>query len=428
MSNKIRLAAITDSPKITTGFGNVANQLLRYFHNNGIDVKSLGTMDSEMDLDGVIPFDFLPANVLDKDTGEFNFNRMVQMFSLFLVNARPDVIFLLYDPGTLSTYFEIIKKLRELNLVKKVPVVLYTPIEGFPIPDSTAKFFDEILKDGGRVILYSPGTVEMLTKQFPQFQNKVDYALHGLDHANFRKYDKEHRKEIRKLAGLDDYFVVGSIGVNKRTKGFDNIIYTARCLKDLNEHHNIKFYLHTSKNKPVMLGYNLEEMSKNYDVEDMIIFKPEQEEEAYLYVNGIKRDSDDVDVKSLSDLSFIDRLNMLDCYLDLSQVEGWGLPAHEAMRCGVPAVTVNDMAIRSEIHANGAIILDTLPFRTWTTWHNGVKLAQVDPLVAANSILELKNSSDEIKEYWSKVALRATQNYNWDVTGEKILNIIKETV
>ena len=429
MSNKIRLACITDSPKITTGFGNVANVLLHHFHNIGFDVYSLGTMDTKFDNDGKLPFSFWPADIKPDD-----FNVMYNLFNLFLVNSRPDVIFMLYDPGTLKTYLEVIQKLQKFNLLKQnIPVVVYTPIEGFPIPSSTPEFFEEVLHTGGRVILYSQGSIDLVERQYPQLKGKLDFANHGLDHADFHKYSDKKRSEIRKYSNLDDYFVVGSFGVNKRTKGFDQIIYTARCLKDMGKDRDVKFYLHTSSNKPVLSGYNLVDMVANYDVEDMIIFKPEQEKKAADYVNGIPRESivdfnDQPSIKNIANLGFIDRLNMLDIYLDLSQVEGWGLPPHEAMRCGVPTISVRDGSIRNEVYDGGVMWLEPLPFRTWNTWHNGVKLVTIDPVNAANAVYEMKMSKQGIRDFWSDVALENANKYNWDEPRNKIADIIMEVI
>ena len=418
MNNQIRLASITDSPKITTGFGNVANALLKYFHQSGMDVHSLGTLDMSPDYEQVLPYLFFPAGILD------DAQKIMNTFLLFLTNARPDVIFMLYDPGTLGSYLHAILDLQKRNLVKKVPIVIYTPIEGIPVPINTAELFMDIHNLGGATILYSPGAVNTVVSQYPDLEGKLHWAHHGLDHANFYKYSNTARRLIRQSAGIDDKFVVGTFGVNKRTKGFDYVIYTARCLKDMGKDKDIVFYLHTSKDKPVLAGYNLERMAYEYDVEDMIIFKPEQPTKNEDYVHGIDRNKSVIN-GTLAGLSYIDRLNMLDCYLDLSQVEGWGLPPHEAMKCGVPTISINDGGIRSEIYQDGVLWIEPQPFRMWTTWHTGSKLALVDPKDAAQAVLEMKECPATVREFWSNCAMSNANKYNWEETQVKITKIIK---
>ncbi len=422
---KIKIATITDSPKCTTGFGNVARMLLDGFHKSGMEVYSFGTMDFNFDIDGELPYQFFPSNPFNPDGHK--------TVPLFLVGVQPDVIFILFDPGTTGTFLSVIGSMWEAGSLKKCPIVLYTPIEGFPVPISTAVTLSRVLDGGGKVVLYSQGMVDTVVKQYPQFDGYLDFVHHGLDHAPFRKYSDDYRKLIRKFVNLDDYFVAGSIGVNKRTKGLDTIIYTARCLKDMGKADGIKFYLHTSSNKPTMLGYNLEDLCINYDVEDMIIFKPEADVEEGGNINGIPRDNEgfvfeNPSLKNLNKLSFIDRLNMFDCYLDLSQVEGWGLPLGEAMRCGVPSISVSDKAIREEVYKSGVIWVDTEPVRLWNTWHVGQKLALVDPLKAAEAILELKNSSDDMRKFWSDQAINTANKYNWLESVNKMNTIIRETV
>lgn len=423
----IKLMAITDSPKLSTGFGNVANQLLHGFHEYGFDVYSFGTMDVNPDIKGDLPFIFIPCNPFD-EMGH-------RTVSLHLVDVQPDVIFLLFDPGNVDIFVNIITKLQENNMLKRCPLVGYIPIEGFPIPYSTALTFAKFQDSGGQVVLYSPKSIELFNNQFSDFE--LEFVYHGVDHANFRRYDQNYRNYLRELVGFDKKFVVGSVGVNKRTKGFDSIIYTARCLKDLNKHHDFLFYLHTSRT-PVMDGYNLEDLISNYDVGDIVMIKPEAEKERGGNIRGIRRENDELpdyilkpetneDYRyNLTLMSYIDRLNLFDCYLDLSQVEGWGLPAFEAMKCGVPTFSVRDYSVREEIYHGGVYWIDSLPPRCWPTWHTGVKLVLADPLDVANNLLAFKDS--DTKEWWSEIAQDTVSKFLWKESKDKMNEIIMRVV
>ncbi len=424
MSHKIVVTCLTDSPKITTGFGNVARMLLQGFHDNGLEVRSFGMLDDKPDIKQELPYTFWPdlakVGIMEQT------DLMLKNITQFLINNQPDIIFMMYDPGTIESHLILIEALKKKGYLKEAPVVVYTPIEGFPVPATTRNTFAKILNEGGRVVTYSPGSIINVTAGFPELDGLLDYAYHGLDHANFYRYDKDRKLSIKKSVGLEDQFIVGSIGVNKRTKGFDTIIYTARCLKDTNRDQNIKFYLHTNPLTPVLQGYNLIDLAEAYDVEDMIIFKPDKDNTPGGNRDGVTvKESENA--QELADLGFIDRINILDMYLDLSQVEGWGLPAHEAMRCGIPTVSVDDHSIRSEILEGGAILMEPLPFRIWNTWHNGVKLALIDPALAADTICRIKDSSEEQKEFLSNIAVKNAEKYNWLEAQTKISNIIKET-
>ena len=433
MSNEnFKIANIGDSPKKTSGFAQVTRQLYQTQYEAGFQVSALGTMDLDYDTKRELSYVFWPSHMLDEMGHRTSY--------VFLKNIQPDLITLTYDPGNIDMFLEVILKMQDKGDIKKCPIVVYTPIEGYPVPASTVFTFMKVLETGGRVILYSPGMVDLVTNQYPELQGKLDWMYHGSDHANFRQYPTEIRTKLRKYVGLDDYFVVGSVGVNKRTKGFDYIIYTARYLKDMNMHHNIKFYLHTSKNKPTLLGYNLEDMAANYDVSEMILFKPEADLEHGGNINGIPRDGDiskfidNISMPNTAEgrkqlfglYSYIDRMNCLDCYLDLSQVEGWGLPPMEAMKCGVPTLMVEDYSIRSEIFQGGVMWITPEPFRKWTTWQTGAKLVLVDPAEVANTVLEFKDT--ETKDFWSETAIVQANKYSWKETGKKYIKIINEVL
>lgn len=420
----IKIACISDSPKVTTGFGNVARMILDGFHNAGLEVYSFGTMDINYDFKKELPYPFQPTSGFD-EMG----NREAAMF---LVNIQPDVIFILFDPGSIMHYLSLVYAMMDSGNLRRCPIVAYMPIEGVPIPTATANLITKLHESGGKAVVYSPGMVELINKQFPELDD-IRWAYHGLDHADFKKIREEVRTELRKSVGWSDYFICGSVGVNKRTKGFDYIIYTARVLRDLGKEDNIKFYLHTNPLKPTLQGQNLEDMARKYNVLDMLIFKPDVDDSVGGNVQGVGRYTDwggfiksESQEDSLRNLGYIDRLNLFDCYVDLSQVEGWGLPAHEAMKCGVPTISIKDMSIREEIYKDGAILLDTMPFRMWTTWQTGVKLALVDPLDVANAILELKNAAPEIREFWSAAAIESASKYTWKPTQEKFIELVKE--
>ena len=424
MSSTIRVASITDSPKIHSGFGNVARMILGGFHDYGFEVYSFGTMDKHEDFKKELPYPFRPSVGMD----ELGFREA----ALFLVDVMPDVIFLLYDPGSAMSYLDMIFALQDNGSVRKCPVVLYTPIEGLPIPASTAKLFSTILERSGVIVLYSPGMVKLVEKQYPDLSGHLNFAYHGLDHADFSPISKTLKDSYRSQVGWSDYFVVGNVGVNKRTKGQDYIIYTARCLRDMGKDKGIKFYIHTNPYQSTLGGYPLIDMASNYGVSDMFVWRPGNDEPGG-NIRGLSTVTDKEQYDKavgyepkLASMGYTDRLRMLDCFIDLSQVEGWGLPPHEAMRCGIPIISVKDKSIREEVYDGGVIYLDALPFRLWSTWHTGVKLVLVDPVDAAEAIIELKNSDDIIKKFWSDAAIKNASKYDWKPTQDKFIQIVKE--
>jgi glycosyltransferase involved in cell wall biosynthesis len=425
--NKPVIACIGDSPKITTGFGNVTKEIYFGFHQAGFIVHAFGFLDSELDEKNELPYTFWPCTPFD-ELGH-------STISLFINKVKPDILFILCDPGNLAVFIDIIIETQKMFELK-FPVVAYQPIENLPISETFGEAFKKVQDTGGKVVAYSPEMAKLINIQYPEI--KPEFVYHGADHAPFKKYDAPYRKHLRNISGLDNYFIVGSVGTNKRTKGFDTLIYTARVLKDMGKDQGIKFYLHTAPTNPVMYGYNLDDLRRKYNVEDMILFKPEVDREPGGNVRGISRlggtfwhlyrpETSEERKRIFSMFSFIDRLNTLDLYVDASQVEGWGLPPFEAMACGVPTISVHDYTIRSEIFNSGAYMLEPEPPRLWTTWHTGAKLVLVDPEQIAKSILLFKDNQD-LRELYSQRGQDLTSKFSWGESRKKMTGIIKDVL
>jgi glycosyltransferase involved in cell wall biosynthesis len=240
--------------------------------------------------------------------------------------------------------------------------------------------------------------------------------------------------------------VVGAFGVNKRTKQHDLLIYAAAYLKKWGEDEDIVFYLHTEAHAPILQGYPLPWLVKwanidgeYYDVSDMFMWKPDTYDKRGGKYEGAAFDHDTLGqagVLTMPDTpqergflfgqyDIVSRYNCLDLYCDVSSVEGWGLPPCEAMLCGVPTTSVNDGLIRSEIHSEGAYMLD--PVYEYETWHRGAKLAKLHPMDIAHAILDFKEDSDMRRDYAER-GMAAMQKYTWEPTRKVMVDAVRAAV
>lgn len=428
------VVGVTDSPKIMSGFGQVAASIFPTL-NERFDFVAFGFMDHEPDLFGDLGYKFYPTQLLDP-MGE-------EMFPLFVYSQKPDVVFAIGDPGRIN---RIAVKINALNLEKKPRLVAYTPIEGNPLARHFGEGFDIIKNElRGEVITYSPYSLEVLKQNFPLIEglDTISWAYHGNDHAPFRKYPDDVRNHLRKLVGLEDLFIVGAGGVNKRTKGFDTLIYTAKYLKSIGADDGIKFYFHTEPENPTLQGYMLRSMAEVHEVEDMILFKPDSNKETrgHMY-RGIQReekatleellamdkapDNFEARAQLFARFDFISRINMMDMYMDASQVEGWGLWPMEAMACGVPTACMQDAQIRSEIHIPaGAYPVQPIDEDGWTTWNTIAKLPVLSYRDVARTILYFRDNPD-VREFYSKRGMEGTSKYKWKDCANKIADVIED--
>lgn len=429
------MAALSDSPKKQTGFGTVVAELYKGFHDAGAILTAYGFLDHEPDDKKILPYNFRPTPYLD--------DLAHQTYGFFLRQIKPDVIFMLTDPGNIMMYVHGIVNAGQATYSKDgkdfiPPVVAYTPIEGRPSPLSHGDALSLVQYLNGHVVVYCHSAREAIQEQFPTITPSV--VNHGLDHAPFQKYCAEDRKILRELVGLDDKFVIGSVGVNKRTKGFPTMIYTAAYLRSIGQDNGIVFYTHTNPYEETMWGYKLVEMTEYYKVRDMFIFKPDIRER---YWDGVERDNGTLEqARKLKGLTpdiperrgfvfghydFIARMNCFDLYVDASQIEGWGLGVGEAMACGVPVISVHDKHVRDEVYGEGAYMIDPLPPELWDTWHTGMRLVTINPVDLAHAIMKMRDNP-EMREEYSRRGMEVASRYKWDDAREMMVEIVRMTV
>lgn len=94
-----------------------------------------------------------------------------------------------------------------------------------------------------------------------------------------------------------------------------------------------------------------------------------------------------------------------------SAKEGWGLTVIEANCCGTPVVASNSDGLRDSVK-NG---------------ETGILVNNEDPLALADA-LESILIDPEKRALYSQNALSWARSFNWDTTGEKMLEIMKRTV
>lgn len=426
----MKVFCISDSPKITTGFGNVANQIYQGFHEAGFEVHALGMLDPQPD-DGTLPYAFYPTSPFDP----MGFGDV----QLFLPRVRPDIVWIMIDPGNLTRYLvdliELNNKLKN-DTYKGFKILAYPPVEGFPISKHHTEGFKHLLTNGGKLTFWCKSAIEIAKEGGI---DNPDYIYFGNDHAPFRKYDPVTRTHLRKMVNLDDKFIVGSVGVNKRTKGFPQLIYTAVELQKRG-YDDFLFYCHTEPNNPTMQGYWLKHLANSYGVGKMFLWKVDDDVNVRGQAwKGVARDKGNLDellkkrmprspmarMERWMEYDYITRVNCFDLYCDTSEVEGWGMPQLEAMACGVPTVYPNDHSVRHEIYAGGGYEYEPLPVDLWGTWHTGSRLVNIDPHRMADLLIALRADKPALN-ILSGRGMALSNLYKWDYTRSEMVRRVKE--
>lgn len=312
--SKVRVAYIGDSPKLHTGFGNVANAIMSRWSKD-FEVHVLGVMQ-----------DFIPSSIEPYESFTPVCRHDMMGFGAamdFVKRVNPDVCFFIGDPGTLRNRFN---KFLGSGRMGILPFVTYFPIEGAPL--------NPAFRDQAQMVALPVTYTKWGAGLLKNFGVDADYVWHGFDHAPFEKYDEERKETLRRLVGWEDKFVIGMIGVNKRVNRQPVMIEVAKILKDRG-HNNFVIYLHCGgKGEPVLAGWELGWLINTYGVKEHVILKPSFGDHPNIgrpaQVDNPERLlmplTEEEKTKNLGSLSFIDILNLFDLYVDPASAHGFNLP------------------------------------------------------------------------------------------------------
>lgn len=412
MDKRIRIGYVGDSPFIFSGFGVVAKAILSRLDPEVFEIHCLGTM-----------YQHYPNNM--KEIPAMEYYHPVCIHDImgfktaidFLHHSDPDVLFMIADPGTIRNRYSSMQLSGKMG---SIPSVTYFPLEGAP--------FNPHILEQARIthspVTYTKWGADLINEADSQKVLAVDYAWHGVDHGPFVQYDKDKRKRLRQLVGWDDRFVIGMVGMNKRTNRQPVYIEIANLLKQSGRDEAL-VYLHCQEGGEMMMGgWELGWLMDAYDVRDHVQLKPNQAEHKYI---GRPRESE-FDIwdcplpttkeeaqSNLGLMSFVDLLNMFDVYLDIASAHGWNLPASEAARCGVPLIITDDKFARREIFGDVAVMLEP---NAADYWHTGAVLPLVSPTRAIDAIIDLWDD-EEKRMAIGKACKDKFDGVTWQPTADK---------
>ncbi len=392
--DKPKVMILTDSPFLSTGYGNVMNNLLKRWTGGEFEFLVIGNSaerEHEQKL-GEGTFRALPR------FSDFGYDVLPQYLDKF----KPDILLTLYDIGYQSGFVDIIKKAHQNGWRGRW--IAYLPVD---TETKNVYTWKEVLEDMDITVAMSKHGQKYLKENYG-----IDpyYIPHGVD-VNQLTPDRTHKEK----SGISkDTFVIGAVGKNQIRKMWPQLFKAfARFQKNKDD---VKLLMHTdTEPSSVDSGWSLKYMANKYRFN----------------ISTTSQQLSHVERQFIGNSEMKNIYNSFDLYAFPTGGEGFGIPTLEAMSCGVPAL-MTDYTTGKELCEEAGfptipILKDAYGRNVMWEGLNGVEFAIADD----------KKLTDLMEQYYNKwkkgeyekerkKARAHAERYDYDKIAEQWLQLFKE--
>ena len=350
----------------------------------------------------------------------------------------------------------------EWNTWKKFYLIVYTPVDSFPLPRSWFKTYNQI----DTLVMYTNWAKSIVMRQNPEIGKRCLVIPHGADIEVFKPLSLEEKRAIRTRIDpkLVDAFIVGNFNRNQPRKNIPAMMEAfsyfispwttcKNCKRIFYEtlpacnacgcqdvvqgpgKDDAYLFLHMVIDSPPEKGWNIREeggdpggLIERYGLRKKVI-----------YTKGLKIGKG-VSKKELNRL-----MNMCDITVNPSSAEGFGLPSLESMSAGVPPL-VSNYGGHLDFIKDGGETIAIKYFRPqpinnliWAYVSSHDFAFRLDKLYYTREELAEKYQIDipvdtkcgkELREAYGKQGRKkVVENYNWDkiaLEWKKIFDSVPE--
>ena len=318
----MHIMCITDSDTSGTGFGEQMRHNMYRLVQNGHEVSWLGLQYYGRP---IFHYDHMFEDLPHKNakvrmlgiTGQSTMDYGASVFVKHFKDWTPDLVFLMGDPHMLEPYVQLKQKLG-------FPLLFYVTLDGTPLPPVWKQY------------LGLPNILVTMTNWPRQEYEKFGFPSNTVPHGipwMWWATSKEQREKAKEQYGIDkDTVIVANWDVNQHRKRLDALL---RCWKKIKPQHlNAKLLLYTNW-KVTRLGWDIEDLIKQYDVPRHTVLSPYDIEGQDKFWEG--------PAKTPSELKNVVQIG--DCYASTTSGEGFGVCLAEAQALGMPVVATDCSSI-----------------------------------------------------------------------------------
>ena len=222
-------------------------------------------------------------------------------------NHRPDLLWFMTDPRFFGWLWEIEDEIRS-----QIPMVYYHVWDNFPAPMYNAKFYNST----DVICAISKVTHAIVEEVAPEVESY--YIPHAVDSEVFKPLGRIAAENLRKnqLEDSKDKFIFFWNNRNARRKQSGTLLYWFKEFLQRVGEDKATLIMHTEPKDPN--GQDLEHIAKELNMHDngQVFFSKQK------YPPNV-----------LAEI-----YNMVDCTINISDAEGFGLATLESLSCGTPII------------------------------------------------------------------------------------------
>lgn len=430
---KLKVLMVSEASFLSSGFGTYTREILKRLHSTGkysiAEFACYGRVNDPKDKD--IHWRYYANAVGPEDPRSKEYNSSMEnqfgrwRFERVLLDFKPDVVVDVRDYWMNS--YQQFSPLRPYFHWILMPTVDSAPQQ--------EEWIDTFLH-ADAIFTYSDFGRDTVADQSNGKVKYIDTASPGVDLQCF--HPLQQREEVKKLLGVEDKFIIGSVMRNQKRKLVPELFAAFKQL--LNETYESdpeiakKLYLHVHTSFPDA-GWDIPQLLKEYEVGNRVLFTYACKNCGFyrpmLFQHPVahcpKCGNKSLQMPNVSnglpskDLNVV--MNTFDLYVQYAICEGFGMPQVEAGAAGVPVMSVDYSAMNDVVHKlKGYPIKVNQYFKEMETRAIRVYPDNNDFVKIVRDYLKLPDILKQQKRHETRQLVE--KYYNWDDIAKKWENYL----